>query len=114
MHTLLKQQHLRWLGHVVRMADDQIPKDVGRISAGKLPQRETTAVIQGYLQAGSEGLRNAPQQMGNRRQAAQHGLSHFEETLVQQAKRQSRKQQNQGTGQGTDCTCLQCGSDCHS
>ena len=36
---------------------------VWRISAGKSPQ--TTAAIQGYLQAGSEGLRNGPQQMGN-------------------------------------------------
>ena len=37
-----------------------------------------------------------------------HGLSQFEETLVQQAeaKRQSRKQQNQGAGQGTDCICF--------
>ena len=41
----------------------------------------------------------------------QHGLSQFEETLVQQAeaKRLSPKQQNQGAGQGTDCSCLQCG-----
>ena len=28
MYTLLKQQHLRWLGHVVRMADGWIPKDL--------------------------------------------------------------------------------------
>ena len=48
MYTLLKQRRLCWLGHVVRMAD-------GR--------RETTAAIQRYLQAGSEGLRNG--QMGN-------------------------------------------------
>ena len=40
---------------------------VWRISAGKSPQRETTAVILGYLQAGSEGLWNGPQQMGNPR-----------------------------------------------
>ena len=48
------------------------------------------------------------------RQALQHGLFQFEETLVQQAqaKRKSQKQQNQGAGQGTDC--IQCGRDCHS
>ena len=38
---------------------------VWRISAGKAPQRKTIAAVQGYLQAGSEGLRNGPQQMGN-------------------------------------------------
>ena len=40
-----------------------------------------------------------------------HGLSQFEETLVQQAeaKRQSRNQQNQRAGQGTDWIFLQCG-----
>ena len=50
------------------------------------------------------------------RQAVHHGLSQFEETLVQQAeaKRQSQKQQNQGAGQRTDCVCLQCGRVCHS
>ena len=47
----------------MRMADSQVPK-VWRISAEKSLQRETTAVIQGYLQAGSEGLRNGPQQIG--------------------------------------------------
>ena len=50
------------------------------------------------------------------RQALHRGLSQFEETLVQQAeaKRQSQKQQNQGAGQGTDCTFfLQCGRDGH-
>ena len=28
MYTLLKQRHLRWLGHLVRMADGRIPKDL--------------------------------------------------------------------------------------
>ena len=42
------------------------------------------------------------------RQAVKHGLSEFEETLVQQAeaRRQSRNQQNQGAGQQTDCVCV--------
>ena len=78
--------------------------DGRRISVGKLPQRQTTAAIQGHLQVGSEGLRNGPQQMGRSawRQAMHHSLSQFEETLVQQAKakRQSRNQQNQGADRG--------------
>ena len=50
------------------------------------------------------------------RQAVHHDHSQFEEALVQQAKakRQSRKQPNQGAGQGTDSICLQGGRDGHS
>ena len=44
---------------------DSNESPVWRISAGKSPQREAIAAIQGYLQVGSGGLRNVPQQMGN-------------------------------------------------
>ena len=54
--------------------------------------------MQGYLQEGSVGLRNGPQQMGN---FDIYGFSHFEETLVQQAeaKRQSSKIRKLDRGQ---------------
>ena len=40
MYTLLKQQHLRCLGHVVRMADGWIPKDLlyGELVQGNRPR----------------------------------------------------------------------------
>ena len=68
------------------------------MSAGKSPQRETTAAIQGYckrdLMALGMDLNRCETLTSERsawRQAVQHGLSQFEETLVQQveAKRQS-------------------------
>lgn len=39
MYTLLRQRRLRWLGHVRRMDDGRIPKDIlyGQLSAGKRP-----------------------------------------------------------------------------
>ena len=39
MFTLLKQRRMRWLGHVVRMDDRRIPKDLlyGELVQGKLP-----------------------------------------------------------------------------
>ena len=38
--TLLKQQCLHWFGHVVRMADDRIPKDplYGELLQGNRPR----------------------------------------------------------------------------
>ena len=37
MYTLLKQRRLRWLGHVHRMNDGRIPKDIlyGELCSGK-------------------------------------------------------------------------------
>ncbi|XP_069170374.1 uncharacterized protein [Procambarus clarkii] len=39
MYTMLKQRRMRWLGHVVRMGDGRIPKDLlyGELRQGKRP-----------------------------------------------------------------------------
>ena len=52
----------------MRIADSQTPKDFlyGELVQGNRPRgRQTTTAIQGFLQAGSEGLRDGLQQMGN-------------------------------------------------
>ena len=50
MFTLLNQRCLRWLGHLVRMDDGQIPKDpLYRASLGKGLHRQTTFVLQEIL-----------------------------------------------------------------
>ena len=40
MYTLLRQRKLRWLGHVRRMEDDKISKDIfyRQLASGKRPQ----------------------------------------------------------------------------
>ena len=39
LYTLLKQRRMRWLGHVTRMRDGRIPKDLlyGELATGKKP-----------------------------------------------------------------------------
>ena len=117
MYTLLKQHCLRWLGHVVRMADGQIPKDVlyGELVQGNRRRGQYKDICKWDLKVLGMDLKRwktLTSECSAWRQAVQHGLSQFEETLAQQAKakRQSRNQQNQGT----DCICLQCRRDCHS
>ena len=123
MYTLLKQQRLHWLEHVMRTTDGRIPKDLlyGELVQGNhprgRPQLRYKDICKRDLKALGMDLSRCETLTSDRsawRQVLHHGLSHFEETLVQQAeaKRQSRNQANQGAGQGTDC--LQCGRDCHS
>ena len=40
MYTLLKQRRMRWIGHVRRMEDGRIPKDIlyGELTVGKRPR----------------------------------------------------------------------------
>ena len=124
MYTLLKQRCLCWLVHVVRMVDGRIPKDLlyGQLVQGNHPRGRPQLqykICKRNLKALGMDLDRWETLKSERsawRQAVHHGLSQFEETLVQQAegKRKSQKQQNQGAGQGTDWICLQCGRDCHS
>ena len=41
MHTFIKQRHMRWLGHVTRMEDGRIQKDLlyEKLASGKRPLR---------------------------------------------------------------------------
>ena len=122
-YTLMKQRCLRWLRHVVRMADGQIPKDLlyGELVQGNCPRGRPQLRFKDLYKQDLKALgmdlnrwETLTSEHSAWRKALHHGLSQFEENLVQQAeaKRQSRNQQNQGAGQGTDC--LQCGRDCHS
>ena len=114
-----------WLGHVVRMANDQIQKYLlyGELVQGNHPRGRPQLRYKDICKRDLKALRmdlNRWETLTSERsawkQALHHSLSQFEKTLVQQAKarRQSRKQQNQGDVQGTDSICLQYGRDCHS
>ena len=125
MYTLLKQRRLRWLGHVVRMADGRIPKDLlyGELVQGNRPRGRPRLRYKDICKRDLKALgidlnrwETLTSECSAWRQALHHGHCQFEETLIQQAevKRKSQKQQKQGAGQGSDWICLQCGRDCHS
>eukprot|EP00745_Piridium_sociabile_P043277 TRINITY_DN8831_c0_g1_i1.p1 TRINITY_DN8831_c0_g1~~TRINITY_DN8831_c0_g1_i1.p1 ORF type:complete len:1016 (+),score=240.62 TRINITY_DN8831_c0_g1_i1:1061-4108(+) len=106
MFTLLKQRRMRWLGHVVRMADGRIPRDLlyGELAQGKRPTGRPHLrfkdVCKRDLKALGINLNTWEAEATDRsswRQTVRKGLCTFEETLVQQseAKRQRRKLQSQ-------------------
>ena len=95
MFTLLKQRRIRWLGHVVRMDDGRIPKDLlyGELVQGKRPtgrpQLWFKDVCKRDLKALNIDQNNWEATALKRsawRQTVQKGLSNFEETLAQQHK----------------------------
>ena len=57
---LLRQRRLQWLGHVHRMKDGRIPKDIlyGELATGHRPESRSV------LQARSETYRHRPRQLG--------------------------------------------------
>ena len=125
MFAMLKQRRLRWLGHVCRMADGRIPKD---LLYGELVQVKRS-VGRPYLRY-KDVCKRDMKAMGidpNRwetlasercawRKAVQNGLSQFEDCFAQytEAKRQQRKAYRQADRPATTFTCPNCGKDCHS
>ena len=53
MYTILKQRRFRWLGHVSRVEDDRIAKDLlyGELATGKRPTGRPQFALQGHLRA---------------------------------------------------------------
>uniref|UniRef100_A0A2D4J9V3 Uncharacterized protein n=1 Tax=Micrurus lemniscatus lemniscatus TaxID=129467 RepID=A0A2D4J9V3_MICLE len=126
MYILLKQQYLCWLGHVMRMADGRIPKDLlyGELVQGKCPRGRPQLRYKDICKRDLKALgmdinswETLTSDCSAWRLKMQHSLLQFEEeTLVWQAeaKRQSWNQRNLRAGQGRDCICPQRGNLCHS
>ena len=125
MFTLLKQRRMRWLGHVVRMDDGRIPKDLlyGELVQGKRPtgrpQLRFKDVCTRDLKALNIDQNNWEATALRRsawRQTVQNGLSNFEETLAQQhrEKRMRRKAAAHADRPASDFVCVLCHRDCHS
>lgn len=125
MYTLLKQRRMRWLGHVVRMDDGRIPKDLlyGELVQGKRPtgrpQLRYKDTCKRDLKALCIDLNDWEITALERpawRQAVRKGLSKFEKTLAQQheAKRMRRKAAAQADRPASNFICILCHRDCHS
>uniref|UniRef100_A0A2D4JA50 Uncharacterized protein n=1 Tax=Micrurus lemniscatus lemniscatus TaxID=129467 RepID=A0A2D4JA50_MICLE len=111
MYILLKQQYLCWLGHVMRMADGRIPKDLlyGELVQGKCPRGRPQLRYKDICKRDLKALgmdinswETLTSDCSAWRLKMQHSLLQFEEeTLVWQAeaKRQSRNQRNLVSGQ---------------
>ena len=125
MYFLLKQRRLRWLGHVTRMEDGRIPKDLlyGELASGKRPTGRPQLHFKDVCKRDIKVLginTDTWEAVASDRSAWKHTvqdrLAQFEEDSTQRAKekRRQRKEQPPADRGATAFTCAICGRDCHS
>lgn len=125
LYTLLRQRRLRWLGHVHRMDDGRIPKDIlygelasGRRSTGR-PQLRYKDVVKRDMKAldiNTATWEGAAADRATWRRTLKEHLKTGEEKLMNAAadKRALRKERNTSDQPETTHKCDTCGRDCHS
>ena len=120
MYTLLKQRRMRWLGHVARMEDGRIPKDLlyGELAQGKRPTgrpqlryKDICKWDMTALGINSNTWETSPADRSTIREEVTKGLSTFEGALASSL----RPIDNVGRLQPIQQTlCSLCQRDCHS
>ena len=129
LHLLLCQRRLRWLGHVHRMNDGRIPKDIlyGELATGSRPLGRPTLrykdVCKRDLKLTNISTTNWESLADDRnlwRQAVKGGIRIGEEKRKKEAaakkKKRIERQQNPApiTTASTQHICSRCGKDCHA
>ena len=123
--TILTQRRLRWLGHIYRMEDGRIPKDLlyGELASGKRstgrPHLRFKDVCKRDMKATEIDVNKWEQLAGDRsqwRQAVTTGLRRSEEKLRQSAEnKRARRKEKQGLPLSDSAfRCHLCDRDCHS
>ena len=126
MQCILTQRRLRWLGHVCRMDDGRIPKDLlfGELATGTRPTGRPNLRFKDTCKRdlrdcgiNPADLQSASSNRSSWRIATRVGSRQAEErkTILRRKKKEERKQ---GSRTKIDCvpeyTCTRCGRACHS
>ena len=127
MHLLLCQRRLRWLGHVHRMEDGRIPKDImyGELATGCRPVGRPTLRYKDVCKRDlkltgidPDTWEEIADDRARWRHAVQEGVKRGDNQRTKQLedKRQRRKQrlQSQTSDPLSDFVCSTCGRDCHA
>ena len=125
LYTLLKQRRMRWLGHVTRMKDDRIPKDLlyGKLATGKRPTGRPQLRFKDICKRDFQELginTDSWEAAATDRDAWRHtvkvGLSQYEKTqrLKAEEKGLHKKSACLANRSTTPFTRSKCDRDCHS
>ncbi len=125
MYTLLRQRRLRWLGHVRRMEDGRIPKDIlygelamGRRNTGRPHLRYKDVYIRDMKAVDIDTMswEGLAADRTEWRSALKQHLERGEEKLMAAAadKRTRRREDSSSIRPETTHRCDVCNKDCHS
>ena len=125
IETMLAQKQLRWTGHVYRMGEDRIPRQLlyGQLPTSKRSQGGQMKRYKDQIKTTMKKCRinpstleaNASERSGWR-STCKEGLLHHENTIheAREAKRQRRHNQNQQAQDNPELECPECGKVCGS
>ena len=126
VENLLNRNRLRWVGHVIRMSDDRLPKQMlyGELSLGT---RKTGGQLKRYKDVTKRSLidcnidpDNLESVASNRQEwrvVTKQGLTHFEEARTKHLEEARERRHRATTNPATtndDNVCLECGRRCAS
>ena len=127
MHLMLCQRRLRWLGHVHRMDDGRIPKDImyGELASGRRPTGRPALRFKDVCKRdmkltdiNSNTWESLADDRSGWRYAVREGVRRGEERRRKQFKerraRRKERQQNQALNPQSNYVCGNCGRDCHA
>jgi hypothetical protein len=125
MFTLLKQRRMRWLGHVTRMDDGRIPKDLlyGELAEGKRPRGRPLLRYKDVCKRDMKDLNidintweASAEDRSSWKSLVKEGLTECEESIrhKSEAARLKRRVRREATQQPSSFTCTRCGKDCHA
>ena len=126
LYTMLRQRRLKWLGHVRRMADGRIPKDLlyGQLATGTRPVgrphlrfKDVCKRDMKSMGIGVDTWEDSASDRAHWRQAVWNGIQRSEAELTKAAaERRARRKAPQpaSEGEGSKFKCNHCQRDCHS
>ena len=125
MYSLLSQRRLRWLGHVRRMEDGRLPKNIlyGQLTSGARPVGRPSLRFKDACNRDMKACDISPkdweavaEDRTTWRQATHRGIERADEKRHQHAAgKRMRRKQNAALPPMSSCfVCSGCGKDCHS
>ncbi|XP_029194561.1 uncharacterized protein LOC114960365 [Acropora millepora] len=122
MYTLLRQRRMRWIGHLSRMEDGRIPKDIlyGELAAGKRPRGRPLLRYKDVCKRDMKDSEIDPKSWEDiavdRSSLLHKRLKEGEEKNTKEViEKRTRRKEKTATDSATSThICASCGRDCHS